>query len=501
MFSRSRNGHLPLTGASHPRSSLDKLGGKIGRQPSQAFPRRYLRALLASALIAGVFWYLSRSSTPERQPPLYEHFHDYEIHLPQHRDDLPFPEGQTRKYIAVSNFQNGVGWGNVLQEMILNAFLAFSAKRSFVFYNYTWNHNNGDYSRYNGKLIPSRVPLSALLSGPLVGGELGPEIKDIPRAISRDYFNQVCTERTLIRGEEVKNHLPNDATASQIVDAWVQKLNEVNSTCIEITRGSAQIFDYLCVLLIPDGYVRKSHIFVRLFGSKNVLDIWPALSQSPLISRFNWSPLIHSAYDGNRHLFEITSPKTRPMSSLLSPIPSPPFAPLSNLLVVHLRRGDYTDHCNHLARWSSEYNGFNRFDELPDKFTVPRGGSWGDNTPENFDIYKSHCLPTIQQIVTKVADVKRRIPGLKRLYIMTNGKNQWLNELSEALQTSTKWDAISTTRDLSLTWEQKFVSQALDMYVGQRAHAFIGNGWSSLTSNIVMLRMAGKHEPNTTFFW
>lgn len=36
---------------------------------------------------------------------------------------------------------------------------------SFVFDNYTWNRDGGDYTRYNGKLIPSRIPLSAFLSG------------------------------------------------------------------------------------------------------------------------------------------------------------------------------------------------------------------------------------------------------------------------------------------------------------------------------------------------
>lgn len=35
----------------------------------------------------------------------------------------------------------------------------------FVFDNYTWNPDGSDYSSWNGKLIPSRVPLSTMLSG------------------------------------------------------------------------------------------------------------------------------------------------------------------------------------------------------------------------------------------------------------------------------------------------------------------------------------------------
>ena len=73
-----------------------------------------------------------------------------------------------------------------MQEILLNAYLAYKANRacvfplfayvrcmielalSFVFYNYTWNDNpNEDYADYAGKPIPSRVPLTALIRGEL----------------------------------------------------------------------------------------------------------------------------------------------------------------------------------------------------------------------------------------------------------------------------------------------------------------------------------------------
>jgi hypothetical protein len=89
-----------------------------------------------------------------------------------------------------------------MQEMVLNAHLAYLAKRtyvppfnttfashapgpyaypsvrvhshnfvssppsgSYVFENYTWDKTSDDFSNYNGKPIPARVPLTALLSG------------------------------------------------------------------------------------------------------------------------------------------------------------------------------------------------------------------------------------------------------------------------------------------------------------------------------------------------
>jgi hypothetical protein len=35
----------------------------------------------------------------------------------------------------------------------------------YVFDNYTWDRTSGDFSTFNGKPIPARVPLTALLSG------------------------------------------------------------------------------------------------------------------------------------------------------------------------------------------------------------------------------------------------------------------------------------------------------------------------------------------------
>ena len=46
---------------------------------------------------------------------------------------------------------------------------------SFVFDNYTWNPDGPDYTDYNGKLIPSRIPLSAIMSGK-INSEYSPDM-------------------------------------------------------------------------------------------------------------------------------------------------------------------------------------------------------------------------------------------------------------------------------------------------------------------------------------
>lgn len=278
--------------------------------------------------------------------------------------------------------------------------------------------------------------------------------------------------------------------------------------------------------------------------------MWPRLSRSPILRNFSWSPLILEAFAHNAHLFGATAKSFRFLPSYLRPSSSPPTSkelhdvepifpatkvdPIPGLLVLHIRRGDFSDHCAHLARWSSDWNGFNKFATLPDKFHPPYdGGNGGEATEATKAYYLERCFPTIEQIVGKVRQVlddQKKAYGrtreLERVYIMTNGETAWLNDLKEALMGIKKWDSVTSSRDLELDWEAKPVAQAMDMLVGQRAQVFIGNGvshcffsvaaqrgpvhgaydprglqFSSLTSNIVMFRMLRELPTEDTRFW
>lgn len=81
-------------------------------------------------------------------PPLYSAFHEYELRLPQHSLNVSFPEGQERAYLWIENHEHGelifplthsmltllpgVGWGNVMQQLLLNSYLAYRAGRAYV---------------------------------------------------------------------------------------------------------------------------------------------------------------------------------------------------------------------------------------------------------------------------------------------------------------------------------------------------------------------------------
>jgi hypothetical protein len=51
------------------------------------------------------------------RPPEYKRLKRWEMDLPQHNLDLPFPEGRTGRYVLFKNQVVGLGWNNGLNEV------------------------------------------------------------------------------------------------------------------------------------------------------------------------------------------------------------------------------------------------------------------------------------------------------------------------------------------------------------------------------------------------
>ena len=134
--------------------------------------------------------------------------------------------------------------------------------------------------------------------------------------------------------------------------------------------------------------------------------------------------------------------------------------------------------------------GFNSFPEFADQWVPLEGGGWGETTEENMAIYMRRCYPTIEQIVTRIEEIRRSPAGrgLKDIFIMTNGKLDWVQELKDALFAMGGWEKIASSRDMVITKEQKEVAQAVDMMIGERAQVIIGNGVSRSVFSSTKLR-------------
>lgn len=232
-----------------------------------------------------------------------------------------------------------------------------------------------------------------------------------------------------------------------------------------------------------------------------------------MVTEFRWSSLILDGFNRNKKLYA--------PNGLTTGTPADPYPVIPGLLALHIRRGDFELHCRGLAEWGSTWTGFNQLPNLFDHFDPPPHPKEGNVTQEIYDAYAKSCYPSIEDIVQKVADVKQTKAGkaLSNIYIMTNGKHPWLTNLKNALHKSGDWNQISSSRELKVSWEQKFVVQSIDMVVGHRADVFVGNGvsrvapapssafadlmsqFSSLTATIVMLRTAKGLDPAGTRLW
>jgi len=189
-----------------------------------------------------------------------------------------------------------------------------------------------------------------------------------------------------------------------------------------------------------------------------------------------------------------------------------PTGVIAELIAVHLRRGDYlgdegkdNGHCLHLSKWGSSFTGWNQLTQLPDKLKPPsrEGIEYGQNTPELAEYYLKRCLPTPAQVTSRLHSIRaQRRTHLSHIFIATNAEPSYLSEL-RAVLAADGWNpsAIVTSSELELNWQAASVNVAVDMTIMARAEVFVGNGFSSLSSNVVMRRLTTGMPLDTTRFW
>ncbi|KAF7359850.1 hypothetical protein MVEN_00710400 [Mycena venus] len=102
----------------------------------------------------------------------------------------PFlPRRVLHKVLWAANHGSHIEFVDDMQEMMLNAYLTYSAKPAYVFHKYTWERAGYEISYRSGKPIPAHIPLSALISGPIIGDPM-PD-RYVSRSVSREYFLNV----------------------------------------------------------------------------------------------------------------------------------------------------------------------------------------------------------------------------------------------------------------------------------------------------------------------
>ncbi|KAK7054400.1 hypothetical protein VNI00_003594 [Paramarasmius palmivorus] len=438
------------------------------------------------------------SVEPERrppEPPTWERLRKWEDELPQHNLELPFPEGKNGRFVRFSNQVKQLGWNNVLNEVLMNAHLAYVSGRAYVFQDYYWKEDYYAWPEWQFRSRPPVTPLNALIAGPAAGGPFEPN-DPAPRSISERFFDIVCppSERKIVRTTEVK-----PATWGKpgidVLDVWAKVLKDEPAKCVEVMGPEEsgvddfpQVFD------------------LWLWGSDRVLSLWETFSQSPVSRLFDTSPVVKSAVDANEYLFFPRGPRL-PVAGGTGGGSAWPRDPFSRVMALHIRRGDFKEACERLAHYNSTFYSWNLLPELLDPFTVPTDMKW--DSGEFKQAYLDRCYPEADAIVQKVREVrdayKRSLPKgsnviLDTMYLLTNAKGDWLADMKKQLADD-GWHTIVTSKDLVLNAEQTDVNMAIDMDLARRAAVFIGNGWSSFTSNIIHRRLVDGKTPASTRFW
>lgn len=263
--------------------------------------------------------------------------------------------------------------------------LAYKSHRAYVFQDYIWGQHHYPWPLYKTWEIPSRTPLGALIGGPTVGGSW--ETGDpAPRSIHALHWDTVCPKDRIkvIWTHEVKNEFNlRWATGKRIFDVWNQILLEAPEKCVEIRPPSRDI----------EQEDRTPLFDWTVWGGGMILDMWEEFRSSPVSKLLKASPIVQRAVERNQRLFGPSSSGAEGSQS-----------PFERVLAVHVRRGDYLDHCTHLAKYASPFESWSALPWLPDRFEPPSGET---KTDEQMQEFLSHCLPTNEQIVEKITQVRR----------------------------------------------------------------------------------------------
>ena len=112
--------------------------------------------------------------------------------------------------------------------------------------------------------------------------------------------------------------------------------------------------------------------------------------------------------------------------------------------------------------------------------TVEGAGSGNISEAAQAEHFK-RCYPEPQQIAARVKELLETdaAKGLENVYIMTNGKQDFIDDVKKALGEVKEWNSITSSRDIVVNREQEYVKQAIDMLIGLRSQMIIGNGVSS----------------------
>jgi len=231
-----------------------------------------------------------------------------------------------------------------------------------------------------------------------------------------------------------------------------------------------------------------------LYASYRFMSMWSELSASPMLKYAGFSIPVYRAVARNLQ-FVVTGIRSRTYTYSQTDT-------LSNVAAIHIRRGDFADHCPRLAAANATFASWNLVPGVHDQY-VP-----DNTTAQGIDDMLLRCWPSIPRIVERlrqarsehIAQLSWLAPRPNRVFLMTNGDRRWVHRLKHRLLDD-GWKDVITSMELDVHGVEREVDQEIDIEIARRAALFVGNPFSTLTGIVTAMRTVQGSPAITTRFW
>ncbi|KAG6918064.1 hypothetical protein DXG01_016720 [Tephrocybe rancida] len=202
-------------------------------------------------------------------------------------------------------------------------------------------------------------------------------------------------------------------------------------------------------------------------------DIWPEFKKY-LASHFQWSDAIQSIAQRAHQDLNLRSSNDE----------GEPY------IALHFRRGDFEGHCQSLAARQTGFTTWATLPSLQPSISSPRLDT------ANSTSITEHCYPPLHRIVTIINSLVRDRPHLRTLHVLHDGA--WDHPLVYAQHYSLKATLtakggpitrVTHSGQVPIGWGEADWAVSVDTELARRAEVFVGNGYSSLSTQVVALRL------------
>nr|XP_019047872.1 hypothetical protein I302_04492 [Kwoniella bestiolae CBS 10118]OCF26802.1 hypothetical protein I302_04492 [Kwoniella bestiolae CBS 10118] len=414
-------------------------------------------------------------------PPSYAVEWRQEASLPHIKGEVGVGEGKNGRYVKF-DVPRGTGFNHQVSLVLLQHHLAVLGNRSLAFEPYVEDDTYLPFVPSRWPWRSARIPLSAYISTVISGFE---RLYKSPRAVPAHYYRNVCPSyKEQLHTIRNDNHPEGDL---QLVADGQSRIHQIQV----LLAGSEQS----CVRIIGEPFDDD------FFDSTASLDLYDTFVKSPVMKHFTFSSTVLAII--NRALPSL-APESLPydLTAVSHSTSTEPHKTTGwkHILAMHLRRSkNWEEVCEEKGQRAAPFVSFNKLPKFPGNENVPPPPSMVEAT--RMGLYKAKCLPPTLDIIARARRMRKNHPLLKSVYILTDADDSWINEIRMWLQ-SEGWDNVWIGKyDIYPEWQDKEVGVAVDMEIARRAGVFVGNGFSTTSSNIVLLRSRDGIHPDLTQLW